>query len=82
MAYYNSEFDTGFVRDEKTGEDTAMFTVVTTLAEYRDLVAKAAKNESARLANDYWAMKQENINLRAELADLRQKLAEVKEAAE
>lgn len=82
MAYYSSEYDTGFVRDEKTGEDTAMFTVVTTLAEYRDLVEKAAKNEAARLADDYWKLRKENADLRAELADLRQKLAEVKEAAE
>lgn len=82
MAYYKNEFDTGFVVDEKTGESTAMFTVGITVAEYRELVERAGKNDAARLANDYWAMKKENINLRAELADLRQKLAEVKEAAE
>lgn len=82
MAYYNNEYDTGFVRDEKTGEDTAMFTVGITVAEYRELVERAAKNEAARLADDYWKMRTENITLRAELADLRQKLAEVKEAAE
>ena len=82
MAYYKNEFDTGFVFDEKTGESTAMFTVGITVAEYRELVERAAKNEAARLADDYWAMKKENIDLRAELADLRQKLAEVKEAAE
>ena len=82
MAYYKNEFNTGFVVDEKTGESTAMFTVGITVAEYRELVERAAKNEAARLANDYWAMKKENIDLRAELADLRQKLAEVKEAAE
>lgn len=82
MAYYSSEFDTGFVRDEKTGEDTAMFTVVTTLAEYRTLVEKAARNEAASLADDYWKLRTENIQLRAEIADLRQKLAGVKEAAE
>ena len=82
MAYYKNEFDTGFVVDEKTGESTAMFTVGITVAEYRELVDRAAKNEAARLANDYWTMKKENIDLRAELADLRQKLAEVKEAAE
>ena len=82
MAYYKNEFDTGFVVDEKTGESTAMFTVGITVAEYRELVERAAKNEAARLANDYWAMKKENIDLRAELGDLRQKLAEVKEAAE
>lgn len=82
MSYYKNEFDTGFVVDEKTGESTAMFTVGITVAEYRELVERAAKNEAARLANDYWAMKKENIDLRAELADLRQKLAEVKEAAE
>ena len=70
MAYYKNEFDTGFVVDEKTGESTAMFTVGIT-----------AKNEAARLADDYWEMKKENIDLRDELADLRQKLAEVKEAA-
>lgn len=82
MAYYKNEFDTGFVVDEKTGESTAMFTVGITVAEYRELVERAAKNEAARLANDYWEMRTENIALRAELADLRQKLAEVKEAAE
>ena len=82
MSYYKNEFDTGFVVDEKTGESTAMFTVGITVAEYRELVERAAKNEAVRLANDYWAMKKENIDLRAELADLRQKLAEVKEAAE
>lgn len=82
MAYYKNEFDTGFVVDEKTGESTAMFTVVITVAEYRELVERAAKNEAARLADDYWEMKKENIDLRAELFDLRKKLAEVKEAAE
>lgn len=82
MAYYKNEFDTGFVIDEKTGESTAMFTVGITVAEYRELVERAAKNEAARLADDYWEMKKENIDLRADLADLRQKLAEVKEAAE
>lgn len=82
MAYYKNEFDTGFVIDEKTGESTAMFTVVITVAEYRELVERAAKNEAARLADDYWELKKENIDLRAELFDLRQKLAEVKEAAE
>lgn len=82
MSYYKNEFDTGFVADEKTGESTAMFTVGITVAEYRELVERAAKNEAARLANDYWAMKKENIDLRAELAELQKKLAEVKEAAE
>lgn len=81
MAYYKNEFDTGFVVDEKTGESTAMLTVGITVAEYRDLVEKAAKNYTARLSDDYWAMKKENIELRTELADLRQTLAEVKEAA-
>lgn len=82
MAYYKNEFDTGFVVDEKTGESTAMFTVGITVAEYRDLVERAAKNEASNLADAYWKMKKENIDLRTELADLRQKLAEVKEAAE
>lgn len=82
MAYYKNEFDTGFVVDEKTGESTAMFTVRITVAEYRELVERAGKNDAARLADDYWAMKKENIDLRAELANLRKKLAEVKEAAE
>lgn len=82
MAYYNNEFDTGFVVNEKTGESTAMFTVGITVAEYRELVERAAKNEAARLADDYWEMKKENIDLRAELFDLRKKLAEAKEAAE
>lgn len=82
MAYYKNEFDTGFVIDEKTGESTAMFTVGITVAEYRELVERAGKNDAARLADDYWKMRTENIALRAELADLRQKLAGVKEAAE
>ena len=82
MPYYsNNEYDTGYVRDENTGEK-AMFQISITLAEYRDLVAKAAKNDAARLADHYWEMRTENLALRAELADLRQKLAEVKEAAE
>ena len=82
MAYYKDEFDTGVVVDEKTGKRTAMLTVGITVAEYRDLVERAAKNEAARLADDYWKMRTDNIALRAELADLRQKLADVKEAAE
>lgn len=82
MAYYKDEFDTGVVVDEKTGKRTAMLTVGITVAEYRELVERAAKNEAARLADDYWKMRTENIALRAELADLRQKLSEVKEAAE
>ena len=82
MAYYKNEFDTGFVVDEKTGNRTAMFAVGITVAEYRELVERAAKNEASNLADAYWKMKKENIDLRAELADLRQKLAEVKEAAE
>lgn len=82
MAYYKDEFDTGVVVDEKTGKRTAMLTVGITVAEYRDLVERAAKNEAARLADDYWKMRTENIALRSELADLRRKLAEVKEAAE
>ena len=82
MAYYKDEFDTGVVIDAKTGKRTAMLTVGITVAEYRDLVERAAKNEAARLADDYWKMRTENIALRAELADLRQKLAEAKEAAE
>ena len=82
MAYYKNEFDTGFVVDEKTGESTAMLTVGITIAEYRELVERAGKNDAARLADDYWKMRTENISLRAELADLRKKLAEAKEAAE
>ena len=82
MSYYNNEFDTGFARDEKTGVNAAMFTISITLAEYRELVAKAAKNEASNLADAYWKMKKENIDLRTELADLRKKLAEVKETAE
>ena len=82
MAYYKDEFDTGVVVDEKTGKSTAMLTVGITVAEYRDLVERAAKNEAARLADDYWKMRTENIDLRAELADLRQKLAEDKEEKE
>ena len=82
MAYYKDEYDTGVVVDEKTGNRTAMLTVGITVSEYRDLVERAAKNEAARLADDYWKMRTDNIALRAELADLRQKLADVKEAAE
>ena len=82
MAYYKDEFDTGIVVDEKTGKRTAMLTVGITVAEYRDLVERAAKNEAARLADDYWKMRTDNIALRAELADLRQKLADAKESAE
>ena len=82
MAYYKDEFDTGVVVDEKTGKRTAMLTVGITVAEYRDLVERASKNEAARLADDYWKMRTENIALRAELADLRQKLAEDKEEKE
>ena len=82
MAYYKDEFDTGVVVDEKTGKITAMLTIRITLAEYRDLVAKAAKNDAARLSDYSWTLRVENEKLRAELADLRQKLAEVKEAAE
>ena len=82
MAYYKDEFDTGVVVDEKTGKRTAMLTVGITVSEYRDLVERAAKNEAARLADDYWKMRTENIALRAELADLRQKLSEYKEEKE
>ena len=82
MAYYKDEFDTGIVVDEKTGKRTAMLTVGITVAEYRDLVERAAKNEAARLADDYWKMRTENIALRAELADLRKKLEEDKEEKE
>ena len=83
MPYYsNNEFDTGFVKNENTGEAEAMFTISITLAEYRDLVAKAAKNEAARMSDNYWTLRLENEKLRFELADLRQKLAEAKEASE
>ena len=82
MACYKTEFDTGVVVDEKTGKRMEMLTVGITVSEYRDLVERAAKNEAARLADDYWKMRTENIALRAELANLRQKLAEAKEAAE
>ena len=82
MAYYKDEFDTGVVVDEKTGKRTAMLTVWITVSEYRDLVERAAKNEAARLADDYWKMRTENIALRAELADLRKKLEEDKEEKE
>ena len=82
MAYYKDEFDTGVVVDEKTGKRTAMLTVGITVSEYRDLVERAAKNEAARLADDYWKMRTENISLRAELADLRKKLEEDKEEKE
>lgn len=79
MSYYKTEFDTGGIIDEKTGKRMSMLTVCITVAEYRDLVERAAKNDAARLADDYWKIRTENISMRAELADLRQKLAEVKE---
>ena len=82
MAYYKDEFDTGVVVDEKTGKRTEMLTVGITVSEYRDLVERAAKNEAARLADDYWKMRTENIALRAELADIRKKLEEDKEEKE
>lgn len=82
MAYYNNEYDTGVIVDEKTGERAAIYTISITLAEYRELVAKAAKNEAARLSNDCWTLRTENEKLRAELADLRQKITEGKESAE
>ena len=82
MAYYKDEFDTGVVVDEKTGKRTAMLTVGITVGEYRELVERAAKNEAARLADEYWKMRTENIALRAELADLRKKIAEDKEEKE
>ena len=84
MAYYynNNEFDTGFVKNENTGEAEAMFTISITLAEYRDLVAKAAKNDAARLSDYCWTLRVENEKLRAELADLRKKLADDKEEKE
>lgn len=82
MAYYNNEYDTGFTKDEKTGETDAMFTICITLAEYRELVAKAASNKAVSLSNDYWRSCKENDHLRYELAELQKKLAEVKEAAE
>ena len=83
MAYYsNNEYDTGYVRDENTGEKTIMFQISITLAEYRDLVSKAAKNDAARLSDYSWTLRVENEKLRSELADLRQKLPDVKEAAE
>ena len=83
MAYYsNNEFDTGFVKNENTGEAEAMFTISITLAEYRELVAKAAKNDAARLSDYSWTLRVENEKLRAEIADLRKKLEVEKEAAE
>ena len=82
MAYYKDEFDTGVVVDENTGKITAMLTIRITLAEYRDLVAKAAKNDAARLSDYSWTLRVENEKLRAELADLRKKLEDEKEAAE
>lgn len=83
MAYYsNNEYDTGYVRDENTGEKTIMFQISITLAEYRDLVSKAAKNDAARLSDYSWTLRVENEKLRSELADLRQKLAKAKDSAE
>lgn len=83
MPYYsNNEYDTGYVRDENTGEKMIMSQISITLAEYRELVSKAAKNDAARLSDYSWTLRVENEKLRAELADLRQKLADEKEAAE
>ena len=82
MAYYNNEYDTGIIVDEKTGDRTAIYTISITLAEYRELVAKAAKNEASRLSNDCWTLRTENEKLRAEIADLRHKLDKVKEDEE
>ena len=83
MPYYsNNEYDTGCVRDENTGEKAIMFQISITLAEYRDLVSKAAKNDAARLSDYSWTLRVENEKLRSELADLRQKLAEDKEEKE
>ena len=83
MSYYsNNEYDTGYVVDEKTGEKSVMFPIRITLAEYRDLVAKAAKNDAARLSDYSWTLRVENEKLRTELADLRQKIAEYKEEKE
>ena len=82
MAYYNNEYDTGVIVDEKTGERKSMYTISITLAEYRELVAKAASNDAVRLSNDYWRSRKENDQLRYELADLRKKLAEEKEEKE
>ena len=83
MSYYsNNEYDTGYVRDENTGEKTIMSQISITLAEYRDLVSKAAKNDAARLSDYSWTLRVENEKLRAELADLRQKLSEDKEEKE
>ena len=83
MAYYsNNEYDTGYVRDENTGEKAIMFQISITLAEYRDLVSKAAKNDAARLSDYSWTLRVKNEKLRSELADLRQKLAEDKEEKE
>ena len=83
MAYYsNNEYDTGYVRDENTGEKAIMFQISITLAEYRDLVSKAAKNDAARLSDYSWTLRVENEKLRSELADLRQKLAKAKDSAE
>ena len=83
MPYYsNNEYDTGYVHDENTGEKAIMFQISITLAEYRDLVSKAAKNDAARLSDYSWTLRVENEKLRSELADLRQKLAKAKDSAE
>ena len=83
MPYYsNNEFDTGFVKNENTGETEAMITISITLAEYRELVANAAKNDAARLSDYSWTLRVENEKLRSELADLRKRLAEDKEEKE
>ena len=83
MPYYsNNEYDTGYIVDEKTGEKSAMSHISITLAEYCDLGAKSAKNDAARLSDYSWTLRAENEKLRAELADLRQKIAEDKEEKE
>lgn len=81
MAYYNNEYDTGFVLDDKTGTESPMFTVTVTLAEYRDLVTKAAENAAIRFVTDNIDLRGENKKLREEIADLKRKLERADEFA-
>ena len=82
MAFYNNEYDTGFTKNDETGEEIGLFLITITLAEYRSLVTKAAENETSRRVHELISLRDENKKLNAELSDLRKKLAEVKEAAE
>lgn len=65
MAFYQNEYDTGYVKED--GKDTPLFTITITLAEYRDLIARASANETMKLVL-------ENARLRDENAALKEKV--------